>query len=158
MIGAIAIAVVAVIAAVVAITATNGDDGDDTASPAGGIEVDQATISSPDGLQLAGLDVDVRNDPPLVGDTATVSYTLTNVTDEPIEFTYTFVGARNPDDENRDPEDMNEGIVLAPDDTVSAQGRVFLDSAGTRLVWPCYELVGGQVCPDEWQVTTFLVE
>ena len=53
---------------------------------------------------------------------------------------------------------MNEEAVLAPGETLEAQGRVLLDSAGTWLVWPCYELVGGEVCPDEWQVISFLVE
>ena len=53
---------------------------------------------------------------------------------------------------------MNEEAVLEPGETLEAEGRVFLDSAGTWLVWPCYELAGGEACPDEWQVITFLVE
>ena len=115
-------------------------------------------MTSPDGLELSGLSPDVRNDPPLVGDTLTLSYALTNTTDEPVEFAYTYVGARNPDDDNRDPEDMNEEAVLEPGETLEAEGRVLLDSDGTWLVWPCYELVGGEVCPDEWQAISFLVE
>ena len=35
-------------------------------------------MTSEDGLELTGLAVDVRNYPPLVGDTVTLSYSLTN--------------------------------------------------------------------------------
>ena len=31
------------------------------------------------------------------------------------------------------------------------QERVPLDSAGTWKLWPCYELTGNILCPDEWQ-------
>ena len=139
---AVAVAVLAVIAAIVVIAGDDDEGGDtgETSDQSGGIEFDDSPVTSPDGLELSGLNPDVRNDPPLVGDTLTLSYTLTNTTDEPVEFAYTYVGARNPDDDNRDPEDMNEEAVLAPGETLEAQGRVLLDSAGTWLVWPCYEL------------------
>ena len=158
---AVVVAVLAVIAAILVIAGGDddeADEADDAAEQSGGIEYDDTPVSSEDGLELSGLFPDVRNDPPLVGDTLTLSYALTNTTDEPVEFAYTFVGARNPDDENRDPEDMNEEAVLEPGETLEAEGRVFLDSAGTWLVWPCYELAGGEVCPDEWQVISFFVE
>ena len=155
---AVVVAVLAVIAAIVVI-AGDDDEGDDTGDQSGsGIEFDDSPVTSLDGLELSELSPDVRNDPPLVGDTLTLSYALTNTTDEPVEFAYTYVGARNPDDENRDPEDMNEEAVLEPGETLEAEGRVLLDSDGTWVVWPCYELAGGEVCPDEWQAISFLVE
>jgi len=46
-----------------------------------------------------------------------------------------------------------EGIVLQPGKTVTAEGRVILDSDGTWRVWPCYTLPGDRLCPDFWQVT-----
>jgi hypothetical protein len=120
----------------------------------GGIEVDSTPVTSDDGIKLTGLRAVSRRDPdpPQVGDTVTVSYSLTNVGDQRIQLEYTFVGVRNPADENMDTEDMNEGRVLAPGETINAQGRVPLESAGKWELWPCYELSGGRQCPDKWQV------
>jgi hypothetical protein len=118
----------------------------------GGIDVDSTPVTSPDGIRLTGLKAASGSDPPSVGDTVTVSYSLTNVGNEPIRLEYTFVGVRNPAGENRDTEDMNEGRVLAPRETITAQGRRLLDAAGSWEFWPCYELSGGRQCPDKWQV------
>jgi TIR domain len=133
-------------------TTENARDGQGTTS--GGIEVDSAPVTSPDEIELTGLRAVSRRDPdpPRVGDTVTVSYSLTNVGDQRIQLEYTFVGVRNPADENRDTEDMNEGRVLAPGETVNAQGRIPLESAGTWQLWPCYVLSGERFCPDKWQV------
>jgi hypothetical protein len=51
-------------------------------SSAGGIEIDSAVVASPDGLELSGLRAVSRRDPepPVVGDTVTVSYVLRNTT------------------------------------------------------------------------------
>jgi hypothetical protein len=119
----------------------------------GGIDVDSMPVTSPDGIRLTGLKAVSGSDPdpPSVGDTVTVSYSLTNVTDQRIQLEYTFVGVRNPAGENRDTEDMNEGRVLAPGETIDAQGRRLLDAAGSWELWPCYELSGGRQCPDKWQ-------
>jgi hypothetical protein len=126
----------------------------------GGIEVDSTPVTSPDGIKLTGLRAVSRRDPdsPRVGDTVTVSYSLTNVGDQRVQLEYTFVGVRNPADENMDTEDMNEGRVLAPGETVNAQGRVPLESAGKWELWPCYELSGGHQCPDKWQVFFILAK
>lgn len=123
-----------------------------------GIEVDTEPATTGDQLRLSGLAVAVRNNPPRVGDSITVNYSLTNVGDERIEMEGTFVGARNPADDNRDSEDVNEGIALAPGETAQAVGNIFLDSAGTWMVWPCYELPGDRLCPDEWKAFNVIVE
>jgi hypothetical protein len=124
----------------------------------GGIEVDSTPVTSGDGIRLTGLKAASRNSPPSVGDTMTVSYSLTNVGHQPIQVEFTFVGARNAADDNKDSEDMNEGIVLAPGETLTAQGRILLDSAGAWELWPCYELSGGRQCPDKWQVFSVLAK
>lgn len=126
----------------------------------GGIDVDGSSVTSGDGLELTGLQATSRSDPasPRVGDTVTVSYALTNATDEPLQLEYTFVGARNGEGEHHDAEDMNEGKVLEPGETVNAQGRVLIDSAGTWEIWPCYVLTGERFCPDKWQVFFVLAE
>jgi hypothetical protein len=124
-----------------------------TAQAGGGIDVDSTPVTSPDGIRLTGLKAASRRDPdpPSVGDTVTVSYSLTNTTDQRLQLEYTFVGVRNPTGEHRDTEDMNEGRALAPGETVNAQGRVLLDSAGKWELWPCYVLSGDRFCPDKWQ-------
>jgi hypothetical protein len=130
-----------------------------TESGGGGIEVD-ATPATSDDLELTDLAAVSRRDPepPSTGDTVTVSYSLTNVGEQPLELAYTFVGVRDPEDNNEDAEDMNEGVVLPPGETIDAQGRVPLDSAGTWEVWPCYELSDGTQCPDKWQVFFVVVD
>jgi hypothetical protein len=128
-------------------------DGQAATQAGGGIEVDSTPVTSPDGIGITGLKAASRRDPdpPSVGDTVTVSYSLTNGTDQRIQLEYTFVGVRNPAGEHRDAEDMNEGRALAPGETVDAQGRVLLDSAGKWELWPCYVLSGDRFCPDKWQ-------
>jgi TIR domain len=132
--------------------AGNAIDRQGTTEVGGGIEVDSTPVTSGDGIRLTGLKAVGRNNPPSVGDTIAVSYSLTNVGKQRIQLEYTFVGARNAANDRKDTEDMNEGRALAPGETVKAQGRVFLDSAGTWQLWPCYVLSGDRFCPDKWQV------
>jgi hypothetical protein len=118
----------------------------------GGLHADPTPVTSADGIRLTGLEATSRADPPAVGDTVTVRYSLTNAADQPVQLASTFVGARNAADENKDAEGTGAGRTLAPGETVDIQARVVLDSAGTWQLWPCYELAGGRTCPDEWQV------
>ncbi|WP_285314189.1 toll/interleukin-1 receptor domain-containing protein [Pseudarthrobacter sp. fls2-241-R2A-168] len=126
----------------------------------GGIDVDSSPVTSEDGIQLTELQAASRRDPdpPRVGDTITVSYALTNTTDQPLQLEYTFVGARDAEGEHHDAEDMNEGKALKPGETITAQGRVLLTSAGSWEMWPCYVLTGDRFCPDKWQVFFVLAE
>jgi hypothetical protein len=127
-----------------------GDGGDSSDSADDVLNVDTRPVTSNHGLELNDLRTDA--DAPLrVNDELTVSYTLTNVTDEPIQLESTFVGARNPANVTVNIEDMNEGAVIAPGKTVSAEGEVLLVSEGNWRVWPCYLLPDGQYCPDFWQ-------
>jgi TIR domain len=152
--------VVAIVANLQTTPSANEDviDRQDATEAGGGIDVDSTPVTSPDEIRLTGLKAASGSDPASVGDTVTVSYSLTNVGDEPIQLEYTFVGVRDPADENRDTEDMNEGRVLAPGETVNAQGRRLLDGAGSWEFWPCYVLSGERFCPDKWQAFEILAK
>jgi hypothetical protein len=121
-------------------------------TPEGGrIEVNSGSVTSPDRIRLSGLKAVSHPDPPAVGSTITVSYSLTNVGTDPVQLDRTFVGARNATRAHRDSEGMHQGRTLAPGETIDAQDEIPTDSAGTWQLWPCYELTGGGICPDEWQ-------
>lgn len=143
-------------------TSPNANSGDRQApvQGGGGIDVDSSPFTSEDGIQLTELQAASRRDPdpPRVGDTITVSYALTNTTDQRLELEYTFVGARDAEGEHHDAEDMNEGKALEPGETITAQGRILLTSAGSWEMWPCYVLTGDRFCPDKWQVFFVLAE
>ena len=81
-----------------------------------------------------------------------------NVGDERIQMESTFVGVRDPADENMDSEGGNENRLLEPGETVEASGRIFLDSAGTWLIFPCCLLPGDRYCPGEWKAFNVIVE
>ncbi|MGH3545533.1 MAG: hypothetical protein ACRDPW_06370 [Mycobacteriales bacterium] len=123
-----------------------------------GIEIDAEPATTGDQIRLTGLAASVRNDPPRVGDTIIVKYSLTNIGQERIQMEYTFVGARDQPDDNRDSEDVNEGRFLEPGETIQAEGKIFLDSPGTWTLWPCYALSGDRLCPDKWKAFSFIVE
>jgi hypothetical protein len=164
--GGVALILILTVALIAALQRTpspteNDSDRQGTTQTGGGIEVDTTSVTSPDGVELSALAAESRRDsgPPLMGDTVTVSYSLTNVRDQPVELAYTFVGVRDPDGNNRDTEEgMNEGQVLAPGETINAQGRILLDSPGTWELWPCYILSDERYCPDKWQLIYVLVE
>ncbi|MFL6145106.1 MAG: hypothetical protein ACJ72N_24975 [Labedaea sp.] len=125
---------------------------------AGGIEIDTEPDTTGDQVKLTELSASVRNDQPRVGATITVSYSLTNVGQQPIQIEYTFVGARAPGNSHADAEDDNEGRTVQPGETIQAQGKVFLDSAGTWTLWPCYVLDGDRFCPDKWKAFSFIAQ
>jgi hypothetical protein len=123
-----------------------------------GIEIDSEPTTSRDQIRLTELAASVRNEPPQVGDTINVTYSLTNMGNQPIRLEYTFVGTRNPAGKNKGSKAANSGKVLAPGETVQAKGRIFLNSAGTWLLWPCYTLPAERYCPNEWKSFSFIVE
>ncbi|MGH8866758.1 MAG: toll/interleukin-1 receptor domain-containing protein [Actinomycetes bacterium] len=139
------------VVAVVAYSQLSG--GGDSALPSGlqAIEVVSAPVTSGHGIRLTEVRAGSSHSPPRVGDTVAVAYSLTNVTDDPVRLSFTFVGVRNAADAALDTEATNEGTVLSPGETVRADGRRLLDSPGAWTFWPCYETGSGQSCPDEWQ-------
>jgi hypothetical protein len=136
--------VLVLIVLVVVLLTRSGGSGED-------VDINQADAVSGAGLELVELRAAVSNDPPQVGDTITVSFTLTNVGDAPAQFEGTFVAARNPADDNRDSEQANFEAQVGAGDSIETQASFELDSAGTWQFWPCYELIDGTICPDEWQ-------
>ena len=143
----------AVLALTVALVVRVPSDTDDASETTGtfALDVDASPVTSQHGLELSAL----RTEPPsapAVGRTLTVRYALTNETAEPVQLGYTFVAVRDPAGDNRDAEDSNEGVVVPPGQTVTAEGRVNLGSEGTWRVWPCYATASGDFCPDQWQV------
>jgi hypothetical protein len=149
-VGAAVVVIVLVVAASLASTR-------DTPTASGGIEVDSTPVTS-DGLRLTGLTAVTPNGSRAVGDTVTITYSLTNVSQQDIQLEDTFVGARNPDNARKDAENDNEQTVLAPGESVSAKGRVFLGSKGTWTIWPCYTFASGDLCPDKWQAFSLIAE
>jgi hypothetical protein len=125
--------------------------------PASDIEIDTRPSTTSDQITLTGLTASVRNRPPRTGDTMTVAYSLTNAGKEQVSLQYTFVGARNPAGGNKDSEDMNESRTIAPGETIQAEGTVFLDSAGTWTLWPCYHRQDDRFCPDRWKAFSVIV-
>jgi hypothetical protein len=162
--GGVGVVLILLIVAIVANSQTtppaneNAIDRQGATEASGGIKVDPTPVTSGDGIRLTELNAASPNDPPLVGDTIAVSYSLTNVGDQRIQLEFTYVGARDAADANRDSEEMNQGKALSPGETVNAQGRIRLASAGEWQLWPCYELSGGRSCPDEWQAFPVLAK
>jgi hypothetical protein len=120
----------------------------------GDVDIDPANAVSGAGLELVDLAAAAANDPPQVGDTITVTFTLTNVGDETVDFEGTFVAARTPADDNIDSEQTNNEAQLGPGDSIETEASFELDSDGTWQFWPCYQLLDGSICPDEWQMFT----
>lgn len=99
---------------------------------------------------MTDLSAECQNDPPRVGDAIVVSYSLTNDGTNDRHLEGTFLGVRDAADQNLDSEYSNTGVDLQPGESVEVRQPVPLESAGTWRVWPCYELQGGEICPDEW--------
>ena len=84
----------------------NGTVQGPAAAPAAGagLELDSTPVTTPDGVRLTDLAAASRNNPPRVGDTVTVTYSLTNIGTRPVQLDFTFVGVRN-GGTNKDTED-----------------------------------------------------
>jgi hypothetical protein len=145
----VAVALVAVAAVILANLRTTPARGE--------ITVNSTPVTSPDRIMLSELKAVSNPAPPAVGGAITVSYSLKNVGNDPVQLEQTFIGARNAAQEHKDDGGMNQGRTLAPGETINVQGRVPLDSAGTWQLWPCYELPSGGTCPDEWQAFSVAV-
>jgi hypothetical protein len=143
----IGVGVVVLIVLVVVLIGRLGGSGDDV-----DINPDDA-VAGP-GLELVALQAAAANDPPQVGDTITVSFTLSNTGDAPVQFEGTFVAARSPADDNLDSEQANFQAQVDPGDSIDTEASFRLDREGTWQFWPCYELIDGSICPDEWQMFT----
>jgi hypothetical protein len=122
------------------------------------VDLDSAEVTSPEELTLTDLNVECPADTLEVGDEIVVSFSLTNDSDDELVFEGTFVGVRDAADQNLDSDNGNAGLVLEPGEGVEVRQSIELGSSGTWLVWPCYTLQSGALCPDEWQAFEVVVE
>lgn len=122
-----------------------------TAGPVDGVihEDPGPALAPADGIEVSRIVV-TGDDPLAVNSRITMNYRLTNLTDRVVEFDYTFIGVRDPNDENRD-EEVDAGISLGPAEWIDVHQTLLLDRAGTWTIWPCYTLVGELSCPDDWR-------
>lgn len=94
-----------------------------------------------------------RPEPMVVGGRITVRFTIQNVGQEPFLLNETFVGARNPDDVNRDFGHGNGSYRLQPGESVTTTGSLRVEQPGTWQFTPCYafEQDGKEHhCPGSW--------
>lgn len=115
--------------------------------------IEQEQNISRDGLKL--IDFKVSQTQITVGDSVTVTFTLKNVTDQPIEINPrfgVFVGARwnsTTDDNNRDFGHRYKGKVLQPGTEIVFLAVKKLYEAGIWRLWPAYN-VHGHWGPFRW--------
>lgn len=121
----------------------------DPPPPADGIHRDAGPHLAPQGIELLDL-VASWDDPLGVDDTVALSYGLRNAGDAAVQLEYTFVGVRDPADTNRDKE-VDPPMTLQPGDRIDVQTTLLLDEEGVWSIWPCFGVVGGAECPDEWR-------
>ena len=152
----LALAALVVVAGVVGIVFLRG--GSSTSS--GGVTLfeDASSYRSEHEIEVSGMRAIGQDDPPAVGDRITVEFMLENVGAGPLTFDETFVAARSPDDEDRDFGHANEGVVLDPGSALEIRHSIDLDAGGTWQFWPCYILMTGEFCPDEWEAFSIEVE
>jgi hypothetical protein len=110
---------------------------------------------SPDRIEVSGLLATGKHgNPAAIGDQIKVQFSLHNAGSSAVRFGETFIGARNPDGDNKDFNDDHEGELFAPGATVKISSSIVVDAPGTWEFWPCYILrtPGGESdCPDEWR-------
>ena len=124
------------------------------------VHQDAAAYVSPHGIEVSGLVATGRHDPPTVGDRITIQFSLTNIGTSPLTFEQTFVGVRDPEDNNKDFGEENIGAVFEPGSVVNVKQSILVNAAGTWEFWPCYILgIDGEEthCPDEWRAFEVLV-
>ncbi|MCA1604002.1 MAG: hypothetical protein LC775_00615 [Acidobacteria bacterium] len=120
------------------------------------IHVDEAAVTSPDGIRVEKVTALSQNDPPQVDDRITILFSLRNVGREPVTLNSIFIGARDPIDNNVDFGHENYDTVLAPDQIVNIENSLIVTEKGVWKFWPCY-VIGSTYCPDEWRAFQVLV-
>lgn len=142
---------------------TTGDPGkigeatDSASEEAGAVllwEQPDPSLAADDGIELSGLRATASQSPPVAGDQILIEYTFVNVGTSPVTFNFTFTGVRAPGDRWADTGEANQGAVVEPGAALSISHAVLLDTAGSWMIWPCYEKRtengSSSECPDGW--------
>lgn len=115
---------------------------------------DSESYASNDGIEVSGLLVTGERNPPAIGDRIRIQFSLENVGSNAVTFEETFIGARNPAEDNKDFGHENTGAIFSLGDVVKVSHSIIVDVGGLWEFWPCYTLrTGGEetFCPDEWR-------
>jgi TIR domain-containing protein len=136
-----------VIAAVIGIVLATS-----SSQSSGQVHSDETGEGSPAGIRFSNLVATADHNPLQPGDQLQVAFSLKNVGSKSVTFAETFVGARDPSDNNADFSGDNHGFVLTPGKVLNVSTSGVLDARGTWEFWPCYTLRIGspRQCPDEW--------
>lgn len=127
----------------------------------GVVHEDSERDVSEDGIEVSGLRASGEHAKPAAGDRIKIQFSLRNVGSGAVTFDETFIGARNPGDDNKDFAHGNSGDLLAPGDAVKISGSIVVDARGIWQFFPCYILRTrgeGSYCPDEWRAFEVTVE
>lgn len=106
-------------------------------------------LATTDGIEVSQILV-TGKDPTPVGASVVIAYRLTNRALSAVEFDSAFIGVRDPDNGNRD-EEVDAGFSLRPRESIDLRQTLLLDRGGEWTIWPCYNLVSGTSCPDDWR-------
>lgn len=116
------------------------------------IYTDDLPSVSNDNVRVSGLRATSEHDPPQVNDRITIQFRLGPGVGavEPVALGYTFIGARNPANANKDFGEGNYEKILTPHKSLLIESSILVTEEGVWSFWPCYA-IGNTFCPDEWR-------
>lgn len=139
-------------AGVVAAGTTGGSDQVIAPSAGGDVRIhhDTRADTSRESIRLVEVEATAPRMGPHVMDNLTVTFTIENAGDAPIDLESTYVAARAPGDRWSDFGEGNFGALLRPGERLTVSSVKTVDASGIWTFWPCYE-VSGNSCPPEWR-------
>lgn len=114
------------------------------------IYIDDQVATSPDKIKVFGITATSQHDPPRVNDRITIQFSLQNIGQQPVALESTFIGARDPEKQNKDFSAENRRKILKPSEIANIKGSIAVSKKGVWKFWPCYT-IGSGYCPNEWQ-------
>ncbi|MCA1602849.1 MAG: hypothetical protein LC776_14865, partial [Acidobacteria bacterium] len=107
---------------------------------------------SNDNVRVSGLRAISEHNPPQVNDRIKIQFRLglREGAVEPVVLGYTFTGARNPANANKDFGEGNYEKILTPHESLDIESSILVTEEGVWSFWPCYA-IGNTFCPDEWR-------
>ncbi|MCA1604682.1 MAG: hypothetical protein LC775_04210 [Acidobacteria bacterium] len=116
------------------------------------IYTDDLPSVSNDNVRVSGLRAISEHNPPQVNDRIKIQFRLglREGAVEPVVLGYTFTGARNPANANKDFGEGNYEKILTPHESLDIESTILVAEEGVWSFWPCYA-IGNTFCPDEWR-------